>query len=210
MKATFLASIAVAALFGAPAFAADMAVKAPPLPPPALNWTGCYIGGQVGFAGGLSEHSFSNGAPSDSSSSFGALGGGLASCDYQWNNFVLGVEGDFEAADLTGNFSNATGATSVGTSHMTDDGSVAAASARFLLIHGYSMSPADGLLRTTISVVARFHLPLAAASPQILMAGPRASVLSMRSRTAFSDGSSTGTPITARRPVLCRLLFQAC
>ena len=124
MKATFLASIAVAALFGAPAFAADMAVKAPPLPPPALNWTGCYIGGQVGFAGGLSEHSFSNGAPSDSSSSFGALGGGLASCDYQWNNFVLGVEGDFEAADLTGNFSNATGATSVGTSHMTDDGSV--------------------------------------------------------------------------------------
>ena len=120
MKATFLASIAVAALFGAPAFAADMAVKAPPLPPPALNWTGCYIGGQVGFAGGRSEHSFSNGAPSDSSNLFGALGGGLASCDYQWNNFVLGVEGDFEAADLTGNFSNTTGATSVGS--VTHDG----------------------------------------------------------------------------------------
>lgn len=85
-----------------------------------------------------------------------------------------------------------------------------AALARFLLIHGYSMSPVDGHLRTTISVVARFHLRLAAASPQILMAGPRASVLSMRSQTASSHGSSSGTPITAHRPVLCRLLFPAC
>ena len=41
---------AIAALVGMPAFAADMAVKAPPSPPPApvYQWAGFYIGGNVG------------------------------------------------------------------------------------------------------------------------------------------------------------------
>ena len=38
----------------APVFAADMAVKARPMAPPVMvyNWTGCYIGGNIGGAFG--------------------------------------------------------------------------------------------------------------------------------------------------------------
>jgi len=41
---------AVAALIGAPAFAADMAVKAPPpAPAPVYSWTGWYVGLNAGY-----------------------------------------------------------------------------------------------------------------------------------------------------------------
>src|SRR6266705_2342418 len=43
----------VAGLIGTPAFAADMAVKAPPpAPAPVYNWTGWYIGGNLGASFG--------------------------------------------------------------------------------------------------------------------------------------------------------------
>jgi hypothetical protein len=45
---------AIAALIGAPAFAADMAVKAPPpAPAPVYSWTGWYVGGNLGYIGGV-------------------------------------------------------------------------------------------------------------------------------------------------------------
>ena len=55
-----LGGIVVSALLAAPALAADlparMPVKAPPAPIVAVfNWTGCYIGGHVGYALGQSE-----------------------------------------------------------------------------------------------------------------------------------------------------------
>jgi outer membrane immunogenic protein len=121
--------LAVAAL-ASPAFAADMPTKAPAFkaPMPAFNWTGCYIGAQIGYGWGKSEHTFSNGAPTDNSSPRGALGGGHAGCNYQFpsSNIVVGVEGDYEAADLTGDFVNTTGATSVGSAKMKSDGSIRA------------------------------------------------------------------------------------
>jgi len=41
--------IAIAALIGTPALAADMAVKAPPpTPAPVSSWTGWYVGANVG------------------------------------------------------------------------------------------------------------------------------------------------------------------
>ena len=47
-------AIAAIALIGTPAFAADMAVKAPPSPPPApvYNWTGWYVGVNAGASMG--------------------------------------------------------------------------------------------------------------------------------------------------------------
>jgi outer membrane immunogenic protein len=54
-------AIAAIALLGTPAFAADMAVKAPPpAPAPVYNWTGWYIGINVGGTwsdGGISTSS---------------------------------------------------------------------------------------------------------------------------------------------------------
>ena len=49
MKLGTIGVAACAALIGCPAFAADMAVKAPP---PPYNWTGFYIGGTAGGAWG--------------------------------------------------------------------------------------------------------------------------------------------------------------
>lgn len=49
MKKLAVCAVAVLASIGTPVFAADMAVKALPIAPPASNWTGFYIGG---FAGG--------------------------------------------------------------------------------------------------------------------------------------------------------------
>jgi outer membrane immunogenic protein len=83
--------------------AADMAVKAPRLKAAApYNWTGCYVGGYVGYAaanewkstdlngfapGGVSPWDFSLGNE--------AIGGGTLGCNWQANSwFVLGIEGE--------------------------------------------------------------------------------------------------------------------
>jgi outer membrane immunogenic protein len=52
-------AIAAIALIGTPAFAADMAVKAPPPPPaPVFSWTGWYVGGNVGYSWGSASNDF--------------------------------------------------------------------------------------------------------------------------------------------------------
>jgi opacity protein-like surface antigen len=58
MKKLFLAGIALFALnAGGSAFAADMPVKARPLPPPPVyNWTGFYVGGNIGYSWGRSSN----------------------------------------------------------------------------------------------------------------------------------------------------------
>lgn len=89
MRRFLLASttlIALAAGFGpvamTSAWAADFA-------PPAVipyNWTGCFVGAQVG-----------GGAQSDSQTGMtgiGMLGGGHAGCNYQIYSFVVGIEGE--------------------------------------------------------------------------------------------------------------------
>jgi outer membrane immunogenic protein len=62
-RTSFLASTALTGALAYPAMAADMPVKAPPLPPPviapALTWTGVYIGVNGGYAWGDSSTSCS-------------------------------------------------------------------------------------------------------------------------------------------------------
>jgi high affinity Mn2+ porin len=53
MRGTFVAGIAVVALAGS-AEAGDLPVKAPPVPA-AYDWTGFYVGGHLGYAGGSSR-----------------------------------------------------------------------------------------------------------------------------------------------------------
>jgi len=60
-------AIAAIALIGTPAFAADMAVKAPPpvpAPPPNFNWTGFYIGGVGTYGWSHNKHCDGNLRPS--------------------------------------------------------------------------------------------------------------------------------------------------
>jgi outer membrane immunogenic protein len=91
------------------ASAADMPLKAPPSAAPVYNWTGCYIGGNVG--GGWTRvdtsrvsqdgigPAFANYGREDDS---GFIGGGQAGCDFQTTNVVFGVQGTFDFGSVKG------------------------------------------------------------------------------------------------------------
>src|ERR1700730_16720571 len=107
-----LASIISVGLSGlGGAMAADMAVKARPVAPPVViyNWSGCYIGGNVG--GGWKRNTLSStttflGTPvaftdlgSDNGSS--VIGGAQIGCDYQFaGNWVAGIQGMFDFGNI--------------------------------------------------------------------------------------------------------------
>jgi outer membrane immunogenic protein len=114
MKKFVLALTAVAALTGS-ASAADLAVrpytKAPPPPPPVASWTGCYIAGGGGGVYSKNDHSdvfTSSGqvlSPNLSTGADGWFGTVGAGCDYQVNNFVVGVFGDYDFMSVKGDIS---------------------------------------------------------------------------------------------------------
>jgi outer membrane immunogenic protein len=99
-------------LIAPPAFAADMAVKAPPSSAPAsFNWTGFYAGAAGGLAWGQSQ--FIDADPTNLNGLLGSpvtkkfdVSGGIfgATVGYNWrtNNWVAGVEGDFSWATKQG------------------------------------------------------------------------------------------------------------
>jgi outer membrane immunogenic protein len=97
-----------------PAGAAD--IRSPPtpapVPPPVYNWTGFYIGGNVGY--GWSHRDFANtitgtlgstqlsASNSGSDNGRGWLGGGQIGYNYQFlGNWVGGIEADIDAAHIT-------------------------------------------------------------------------------------------------------------
>lgn len=97
-------------------FAADLPVKAPVYspPPPVViyNWTGFYVGANVGYGWGSLHNSV---APLPSPAAFGAapftvssspdgfLGGIQAGYNWQSGRFVYGLETDFQGADISDN-----------------------------------------------------------------------------------------------------------
>jgi outer membrane immunogenic protein len=101
-------AIAAIALIGTPAFAADMAVKAPPAAPgPApISWTGCYLGIEGGgiFANetvvNTSSANFGDTVANIHPS--GGLFGGTLGCNYQISYFVIGIENDISWTGLHG------------------------------------------------------------------------------------------------------------
>ena len=110
MKRILLASVAALGLAGT-ASAADLAVRAAPVPVPLFTWTGCYLGINGGWVG--QENSYTTGrttffpnidpiAAADNNllthsysanESAGTIGGQFG-CQYQWGWFVLGGEWD--------------------------------------------------------------------------------------------------------------------
>ena|SRR5258707_926187 len=95
-----VAALLVAASSGA--FAADLPVKAPYMAPIAYyNWTGFYIGGNVGGAwetGTISDSFFGT---SFSNTRSGFIGGGQIGYNWQFSpQFVLGVEWMFDGTDI--------------------------------------------------------------------------------------------------------------
>ncbi len=112
-----LGGLAACALLGAmEAHAADLdIVRAPPvLPVPAFTWSGLYIGGNIGAAWGKFVHDdpfavyagagigpAANGLFGASTGTRSALiGGGQIGYNWQFNQFVFGLEGDVDGKSL--------------------------------------------------------------------------------------------------------------
>lgn len=104
MRRFVVALLATSALTFA-AQAADMPTKAPvyKAPPVAMyNWTGCYLGGNVGGIWGRSNvdiPAYPSNFNIDKSS---LIGGGQVGCNYQVQQFVFGIEGDWDGMSLKG------------------------------------------------------------------------------------------------------------
>ncbi|HZO47730.1 MAG TPA: outer membrane beta-barrel protein [Xanthobacteraceae bacterium] len=105
-----LGGLVISALLAAPAMAADMRmpVKAAPAPiVTVFSWTGCYIGGHVGYAWGKKNVDptdfvlFPGFSPDHDIDGF--IAGGQVGCNlWQSDRWVLGIEGQASWADLDG------------------------------------------------------------------------------------------------------------
>ena len=115
-----LLSIAAAIALTQIASAADLPRKAPAYtapPPPVFSWTGFYVGGNAGWGwlrdsgetfcinpAGILNGPGCNAqtATGDQIRGDGFIGGAQAGYNWQINNWVLGVEADFQGADIKG------------------------------------------------------------------------------------------------------------
>src|SRR6516162_1152408 len=108
MKGTWGSSVAAfLVIASSDAFAADLPVrKAPPPPPPVIvpvyNWTGFYIGGNLGgaWASGTLTDNFTGASLTGNNSGF--IGGGQIGYNWQVSpQFVLGVEWMFDGTSIS-------------------------------------------------------------------------------------------------------------
>jgi outer membrane immunogenic protein len=136
MRKIAIVVIGILGLMGTQARAADMAVKAPlPAPPPVSDWSGVYVGLEGGYGWGKQSTDAIN--PGDqfpatftslipgitppslagpffcpdvailSTKQNGWLAGGFFGAQKQWGRWVLGIEGDIDAANMKGSGSSA-------------------------------------------------------------------------------------------------------
>jgi outer membrane immunogenic protein len=96
-------------LLAATALTVSSSAFAAPPPAPAFNWTGCYLGGNLGPGWGNANFSGSTAiAPTDShganaGSGVGVLGGGQIGCNLQvGRSWIVGAEGDFGWSSING------------------------------------------------------------------------------------------------------------
>jgi outer membrane immunogenic protein len=105
MKKILLASVAVAALCSASAFAADMPVKAAPYDP-GFNWSGCYVGLNAGYGWGkrrIDQFDTRVRGVDDGRFNFNAdgfVGGAQWGCNWQSGKTVWGYESDFQGTTV--------------------------------------------------------------------------------------------------------------
>jgi outer membrane immunogenic protein len=116
MKRLLIGISAAASLFATGALAADMAVKqpvytkAPVYVEPVFNWTGFYVGGNLGYSWGRSSDTSTatNGAgttlvtATGRSNLDGIVGGGQIGYNWQMANWVWGLEADIQGTDEKG------------------------------------------------------------------------------------------------------------
>src|SRR5262249_25168666 len=97
-KLSLFSAVAGAVLgFAGAVQAADLPVKAPPPVVVPFTWTGFYVGGNIGAAWGHRDWAdATRGLAFSQTSDARFIGGGQAGFNYQFSNFVIGVEGDID------------------------------------------------------------------------------------------------------------------
>jgi outer membrane immunogenic protein len=115
-KATALGAVACICFLGGSALAADLPMKGPAYKAPAAvpltyNWTGFYVGGNIGWGwedrtttnvGTINGAAFPAGTTRDDNAD-GFIGGVQLGYDWQFApNWLLGVAGDFDWSDIKG------------------------------------------------------------------------------------------------------------
>ena len=107
MTRSLVGSVALVVLLAGPALAADVAVPEPSyqkvIPVPVYSWTGCYLGGEGGWAWGRSVHDTAIGSATQYYAISGGLIGGTLGCNYQVSQVLFGVEGDYSWMRKKGN-----------------------------------------------------------------------------------------------------------
>ena len=92
------AATSVTALPGTSAYAADLpqrpVYQQPIVVAPIYNWTGCYVGANIGAAWGRAEVNGFSGTNT------GFAGGGQIGCDYQMGPWVIGIRNMFDGTSL--------------------------------------------------------------------------------------------------------------
>jgi outer membrane immunogenic protein len=104
-KTTTALAVAVGLCAIHPAAAADMATKAPIMRAPlvaAYNWTGCYIGGNAGGVWGTSNIDIPAYPANFDIRNSSFTGGAQVGCNYQMQQIVIGIEGNWNWMDITG------------------------------------------------------------------------------------------------------------
>jgi len=112
----FVLAASVLAIGSAAAFAADLPArtytKAPVYVDPGYNWSGFYLGANVGYSWGRSSSTLSlidaGAIVNSASTSFdmnGVIGGGQIGYNWQNSNWVFGLEADIQGSGQKGNTS---------------------------------------------------------------------------------------------------------
>jgi outer membrane immunogenic protein len=131
MKTLFAGSIfGLALLVGGGAQAADLAVKAV-APAPLIDWSGFYVGGHGGLAGSQVALTFADDQGNSEDLRFSSdsyFAGGQAGAQWQFDQWVLGVEGTWSGTHLTQTIASTV---TPGESHSLTINQVATATVRF-------------------------------------------------------------------------------
>ena len=132
MRKLFHTAVAVAALLALSmaANAAEVGARPPVYAPPPIyvappfSWTGFYLGANIGGAWGrrnVTDSLFGLSLSNSVNNNGAFIGGGQLGYNYQFGNFVLGIEGDFDGVANTNTAANGVVGPGIGTILLTSN-----------------------------------------------------------------------------------------
>jgi outer membrane immunogenic protein len=79
------------------------------VPPPVWSWTGFYVGAQGGWDEGRADYFIPRTGFDHKWNTSGGFGGAMVGYNYQFNQLVVGIQGEYNGADIRGSEVNVIG-----------------------------------------------------------------------------------------------------